>query len=92
MFDASKLARETQRTLDRLLPRLEQEFTPATPVRRLGRLSPAPAAALPHALSPPARTLWRPVRLLLPGGTHPGPGGQLLVGAPCRTQGAGRAA
>jgi amylosucrase len=31
MFDASKLARETQRTLDRLLPHLEQEFAAAIP-------------------------------------------------------------
>ena len=27
MFDAPKLTRETERTLDRLLPRLQQEFT-----------------------------------------------------------------
>lgn len=31
MFDQAKLARETQRTLDRLLPRLEQEFAAAVP-------------------------------------------------------------
>ena len=31
MFDQAKLARETQRTLDRLLPRLEQEFVAAVP-------------------------------------------------------------
>lgn len=31
MFDAAKLARETQRTLDRLLPRLQQEFATAMP-------------------------------------------------------------
>ena len=31
IFDPAKLARETQRTLDRLLPRLEQEFAAAVP-------------------------------------------------------------
>ena len=41
MFDASKLARETQRTLDRLLPRLEQEFTPAHPGAVPGAVSSA---------------------------------------------------
>ena len=41
MFDASKLARETQRTLDRLLPRLEQEFAPAHPGAVPGAVSSA---------------------------------------------------
>jgi amylosucrase len=31
VFDTAKLARETQRTLDRLLPRLEQEFAATVP-------------------------------------------------------------
>ena len=83
------LERQTQLSLDRLLPTAARTLRGCDPGRLAG-LRNSTGGTLPHHLRTARADLWRSVRFLLSSGAHPGHGRGDVAGSTGRAEGAGR--